>query len=103
MNPSDLPNLRRLARVAGLSSSALNAALECGLFADDDSPAAWAGELRQMRRIIDYLGVNAPGAALLVRMHRELEVMQLQVQRLHRLEASWFDDWDEGLWRDLMS
>jgi len=100
MNVSDLPGLRRLARNAGLSPAALNAALECGLFENDDSPAAWASTLRRMRRLMDDLGVNAPGAALLVRMHDDMEMMQIKLQRLHRLESSWFEDWDEGLWRD---
>ena len=100
MNTPDVPTLRRLARQAGLSPASLNAALECGLFVDDDSPAAWAADLRQMRRLMDDLGVNAPGAALLVRMHREMELMQVQLNRLHRLEARWFDEWDEGFWTE---
>ena len=103
MNESDLPRLRRLARELGLPPAALRDAVECGLFGDDEAPAAWAADLRQMRRMMDHLGVNAPGAALLVRMHRDLSVMQRQVQRLHQKEAREFEMWDEGLWRDLMS
>ena len=103
MNESDLPRLRRMAREAGLSPAALRDALECGLFVDDDSPAAWAVELRRMRRMMDALGVNAPGAALLVRMQRERELMSRQLQRLRQLEASWFEECDEGLWHDLLS
>jgi len=103
VNESDLPRLRRMAREAGQSPAALRDALECGLFVDDESPAAWSVELRRMRRMIDHLGVNAPGAALVIRMHRELESMQRQLQHLRQLEASWFEEWDEGLWRDLLS
>lgn len=103
MNASDLRSLRRLARELGLSPAALEAAVECGLFVQEESPTGWAGELRQMRRMMDALGVNAPGAALLVRMHHELETMQRQLERLDRLEARWYDDWDDGLWRDLAS
>ena len=101
MNESSLPQLRRLARQMGLSSTAVRDAVECGLFAYDDSPAAWAIELRRMRGLMDTLGVNAPGAALLVRMQRDLQVMQRQLQRLRRLEASWFEEWDDGLWHDV--
>jgi hypothetical protein len=101
MNESSLPQLRRLARQMGLSSTAVRDAVDCGLFVDDDSPTAWAIELRRMRGLMDTLGVNAPGAALLVRMQRDLQVMARQLQRLRRLEASWFDEWDDGLWHDL--
>jgi len=62
MNESDLPRLRRLAREQGLPPAALRDALECGLFEDDEAPAAWAADLRRMRRMMDHLGVNAPGA-----------------------------------------
>lgn len=103
VNTSDLSDLRRLARAAGLSSAALNAALECGLFLDDDPPAVWARELRRMRRVMNDLGVNAPGAALLTRMHRDLADLQRQVRQLQEMEARELEAWDEGLWRDLMS
>ena len=103
MNPSRLGGLRRLAREAGVSPASLAAALECGLFVPEASPTEWAGELRKMRGLMVALGVNAPGAALLVRMQREMQTMQLQLERLDRLEARWFDDWDEGFWRDLAS
>lgn len=101
MNESNLPELRRLARQMGVSPAALHDALECGLFVEDESPAIWAGELRRMRGLMEALGVNAPGAALLVRMQHDMQRMERQLQRLRRLEASWFEDWDEGLWHDL--
>ena len=97
MNESNLPELRRLAREMGLSPTALRDAVECGLCGDDESPAAWAIELRRMRGLMDALGVNAPGAALLVRMQHDLRAMERQLARLRRLEASWFDEWDDGL------
>ena len=103
MNESDLPRLRRLARGLGLPPSALRDALECGLFGDDESPAAWAADLRQMRRMMDHLGVNAPGAALLVRMHHELQQMQRRMDQLSRLEARWLDETEDGFWYDLLS
>ncbi len=101
MNESNLPQLRRLARQMGLSSAAVRDAVDCGLFAEGDTPSAWAIELRRMCGLMDTLGVNAPGAALLVRMQRDLQVMQRQLQRLRRLEASWFEEWDDGLWHDV--
>jgi len=102
VNESNLPELRRLAREIGLSPTAGRDARECGLFIDDESPAVWAGELRRMRGLMDDLGVNAAGAALLVRMRHDMQRMERQLQRLRRLEASWFDEWDDGLWHDLM-
>ena len=103
MNESDWPRLRRMAREIGVSPAALRDAVECGLFVDDESPGAWANELRRMRRMMDHLGVNAPGAALVIRMYHELAAMQRQLQRLRQLEAGWFEDWDEGQWHDLSS
>ena len=103
MNESSLPELRRLAREMGLSPAALNDAVECGLFVDDESPTAWAIELRRMRGLMDALGVNAPGAALLVRMQHDMRRMERQLQRLRRLEASWFEEWDDGFWHELTS
>lgn len=103
MNESDLPRLRRLAREQGLPPAALRDALECGLFEDDEAPAAWAADLRRMRRMMDHLGVNAPGAALLVRMNHELQRMQHQMDQLHRLQAQWLDEAEEAFWYDLLS
>ena len=103
MNESDLPRLRRLARELGVPPAALRDALECGLFGEDDSPAAWAADLRQMRRMMDHLGVNAPGAALLVRMNHDLQMMQRRMDQLNRLEALWLDEAEDGFWHDLLS
>ena len=102
MNQSDLPRLRRLARELGVPPAALRDALECGLF-EDESQAAWAADLRHMRRMMDHLGVNAPGAALLVRMNRELQTMQHRLAQLDRLEAQWLDEVEDGFWYDLLS
>src|SRR5215831_10444675 len=95
VNERDLPDLRRLARQAGLTPAALKAAQECGLFADDETAANWTADLRRMRRLMDQLGVNAPGAALLVRMRHDMELMQRRLMRLNRLEARWFDEWED--------
>ena len=103
MNESDLPRLRRLARELGVPPAALRDALECGLFGEDDSPAAWAADLRQMRRMMDHLGVNAPGAALLVRMNHELQHMQRQMDQLNRLHGQWLDETDDAFWYDLIT
>jgi hypothetical protein len=103
VNESELPRLRRLARELGVPPAALRDALECGLFSDDETPAAWASDLRQMRRMMDHLGVNAPGAALLVRMHHDLQVMQRHLDQLNRLEARWLDEAEDGFWYDLLS
>jgi hypothetical protein len=103
VNVSKLPQLRQLAREMGISPAALRDAVECGLFVDDETPVAWAGELRQMRRLMDALGVNAPGAALLIRMQRDMDSMERQLVRLQRLEASWYDAFEDGFWYDLVS
>ncbi len=103
MNESDLPRLRRLARELGIPPAALRDAVECGLFGDDEAPAAWAADLRAMRRMMDHLGVNAPGAALLVRMNHDLQLMQRQLEQLNRLEARWLDEAEDGFWVDLLS
>ena len=103
MNESDLPRLRRLARELGLPPAALRDAVECGLFGDDEAPAAWAADLRHMRRMMDHLGVNAPGAALLVRMKHELQRMQRQLEQFNQLEARWLDEAEDGFWFDLLS
>ena len=103
MNESDLPRLRRLARELGLSPAALRDALECDLFVSDEAPTAWAADLRRMRRMMDHLGVNAVGAALLVRMNHEMQRMQRRLDQLSRLEASWFNEPEDGYWVDLLS
>jgi hypothetical protein len=101
MNPSELRNLRRLARELELPASAIEAALDCGVF---DS-AATADEsrrtLRRMRRMMDDLGVNGPGAALLVRLRREVLRMNLELDHLRRQQQAWIEEWQEGLWYDL--
>ena len=103
MNESDLPRLRRLARELGIAPAALRDAVECGLFGDDEPPAAWAADLRAMRRMMAHLVVNAPGAALLVRMNHDLRLMQRQLEQLNRLEARWLDEAEDGFWVDLLS
>ena len=103
MNESDLPQLRRLARELGISPAALRDALECELFGEAEAPAAWAAELRRMRRLMDHLGVNAPGAALLLRMSHEMQRMQRRLDQMSRLEARWFNEPEEGFWYDLLS
>ncbi len=108
MDARDVRRLRRelrtLAREVRLPAAAVDAALECGVL----SPAAAAGEhryvLRQMRRIMLDLGVNAPGAALLVRLRRDVVALQAEVERLRRIEAIVFaawDDWETVDWREL--
>src|SRR5690554_5422225 len=99
----DRRELRRLARELLLSPAALEVAIECGLFAEHESRVEMLRRLRQMRRLMDDLGVNAPGAALLVRLRRDLELMQAELARLRRLEARLYGAWHEGIWREMDS
>jgi hypothetical protein len=101
MKPPELRALRQLARELGVTATALDAALDCDLFIPDASSGDWRRVLRQMRRMMDDLGVNGPAAALLVRMSRDLQLVEAEMDRLRRLEAHWFDGWHEGFWRDL--
>jgi hypothetical protein len=105
MDPSDLSTLRaallRLARETRLPAGLVETALECGLIVEDDPPEAQLRSLRRMRRLMQDLGVNAPGAALLVRMRRDVMALRREVRRLQRLEAEYFDDWRDAVWREL--
>jgi hypothetical protein len=90
-----------------LPAELIDTAVECGLFSTeprgsaDGALAAHWRTLRQLRRLIDDLGVNEPGAALLVRLRRDVETLQHEVARLRRLEAQYFDGWREARWYDL--
>ena len=101
MNPSELRTLRRLARELGLSLVAVDAALDIGLFDEAATVDECRGTLRQMRRMMLDLGVNAPGSALLVRLRRELALMHFELNRLQSGRDRWLENWHEGLWRDL--
>ena len=101
MKPSDLRTLRQLAREHGLTATAVGAALDCDLFMPESPTGEWRRVLRQMRRLMDDLGVNGTGAALLVRMSRDLEQVEAEMDRLRRWHASRFETWHEGNWRDL--
>ena len=101
MDPSELRALRRLAREMEISLAAVDAAQDCGLFDEAATADESRRTLRRMRRLMHDLGVNATGAALLVRMRRELLLMHLELNRLHGQRDRWLDNWHEGLWRDL--
>src|SRR5713226_9314207 len=101
MKPSELRALRQLAREHGITSTALDAAVDCDLFAPEAPSGEWRRVLRQMRRLMDDLGVNGPGAALLARMSRDLELVESEMDRLRRWQARRFEGWHEGFWRDL--
>lgn len=101
MQPSDVRRLRQLARELLLPPAALETALECGVLSAEQPLVEQARLLRQMRRLIADLGVNASAAALLVRMRREMEAMQAELARLRRLEARYFYAWHDALWREL--
>ncbi len=48
------------------------------------------------------LGVNPVGAALILRMKRDMEMLQAEMARLRRRRAAFsFDEWLEGVWREL--
>ena len=101
MNPSDLRELRRLARELELPASAVEAAVDCGVFDTEASADEARRTLRQMRRMMDDLGVNGPGAALLVRMRRQVLLMHHELTHMRRQQEAWLAEWQEGLWYDL--
>jgi hypothetical protein len=101
MNPSDLRELRRMARELDLPASAVEAALDCGVFDTEASADECRRTLRQMRRMMDDLGVNGPGAALLVRLRRQVLLMNYELNHLRRQQDAWWAEWQEGLWYDL--
>jgi hypothetical protein len=101
MNPSDLRELRRLARELELPASAVEAALDCGVFDTEASADECRRTLRQMRRLMDDLGVNGPGAALLIRLRRQVLLMNYELNHLRRQQDAWLAEWQEGLWYDL--
>ena len=101
MNQSDLRELRRLARELELPASALEAALDCGIFDTAETADECRLTLRQMRRLMDDLGVNGPGAALLVRLRQQVLLMHHELNQMRRQQAAWIAEWQEGLWYDL--
>jgi hypothetical protein len=101
MNHADRRALRQLARELMLPPSAVDVALECGLFDGNDSFESHRRALRRMRRLMRDLGVNAPGAALLARMRRDLETLQGEVDHLRRMHARRYANWREAQWREL--
>ncbi|MEP7358645.1 MAG: hypothetical protein ABI847_15460 [Anaerolineales bacterium] len=101
MNPPDVRELRRLARELELPASAIEAALDCGIFEAETSADESRRTLRQMRRLMDDLGVNGPGAALLVRLRRQVLEMHHELNHMRRQQEAWLAEWQEGLWYDL--
>ena len=101
MNPADLRDLRRMAREMELPPSALEAALDCGIFDTEATADECRRTLRQMRRLMDDLGVNGPGAALLVRLRQQLVMMDYEMKRLRRQHEAWMQEWQEGFWYEL--
>jgi hypothetical protein len=100
MTEIDVLALRRLARELSLPLEALDVAIECDLFLPEEPLIVHRRTLRQVGRIIRDLGVNPEGAVLIVRLHRQVEVLQAETRRLQR-RARRFDDWLDGFWRDL--
>jgi hypothetical protein len=101
MKPSDVRLLRQIARELGLPASAVQAGLDCDLFAPAAPAIEYRRTFRQMRRLMLDLEVNAPGAALLVRMSRRMARMQYELERLRRMEPDWLDEWEAAVWREL--
>ena len=101
MNPSELRELRRLARELELPPSAVEAAMDCGIFDTEATADESRRTLRQMRRMMDDLGVNGPGAALLVRLRRQVLLMHYELNHLRRQQDAWIAEWQDGLWYDL--
>ena len=54
-----------------------------------------------MRRMMDDLGVNGPGAALLVRLRRQVLLMHYELDHMRRQHDAWLAEWQEGLWYEL--
>ncbi len=101
MNPPELRELRRLARELELPASAVEAAIDCGVFDSDVTAGEARRTLRQMRRIMDDLGVNGPGAALLVRLRRQVLLMNYELNQMRRQQDAWLEELQDGLWYEL--
>jgi hypothetical protein len=101
VNPPELRALRRLARDLHLPPGALQTAVECGVLTAEQSEHEHTRTLRQLRRLMDDLGVNAPAAALLVRMARDLRQMQAELAQLRHLETRYFAAWEAEGWREI--
>jgi predicted NAD/FAD-binding protein len=101
MTSEGLRELRRIARQLGLPASALDAALECGLFLDEEPVVYHQRSLRQVRRLMRDLGVNSTGAVLIVRLRREVESLQIETRRLRRRTSAGPQDWLDAVWREL--
>ena len=100
MNHDEARLMRELARELRLPVSAIETAVECGLFSPDEPMDAQRRALRRMRRLMRDLGVNAPGAALLVRLSRDLEGLRIEVTRLRRFHARRYENWQDGQWHE---
>src|SRR5258706_4434109 len=98
MDPSDLRELRRMARELELPPSAVEAALDCGVFDTEASADEARRTLRQMRRMMEDLGVNGPGAALLVHMRRQVLLMNYELTHMRRRQEAWLAEWPESPW-----
>ena len=72
------------ARRTGVSPSTVRRYIRRGL-ADDTLAEADLAELRRIRRLTD-LGVNLAGVEIILRMRRQIEVLQAEVAQLDRLK-----------------
>jgi hypothetical protein len=98
----NLRSLRALAREMHVPLSLVEAGLECGLFPPEASLEADRRLLLRAHRLMRDLGVNPAGAALLLRMKRDMEMMEAEMARLRRRQVAFnFDEWFEGVWREL--
>ena len=104
MNAAYVRSLRQLARDMLVPAALVQAGLDCGLFRPGDSLDAGRRALRQARRLMLELGVNPAGAALLLRMRRDMEALHAEMEWLRRRRAVFsLDEWLEGVWRELDS
>ena len=72
------------ARRTGVSPSTVRRYILRGL-ADDTLTEADLAELRRIRRLTD-LGVNLAGVEIILRMRRQIEVLQAEVAQLDKLK-----------------
>ena len=72
------------ARRTGVSPSTVRRYIRRGL-ADDTLTEAGLAELRCIRRLTD-LGVNLAGVEIILRMRRQIEVLQAEVAQLDKLK-----------------
>lgn len=74
--------IRKAARQAGVDVTVVRHCIEVGVF-DQRLTQEDLLELRRVRRLMS-LGVNLPGAEIILRMRRRIEELEAEIARLER-------------------